>query len=342
MQHQLLRLLRPLWVRHSGFWILSVGILTAGFAFSWPPTLADVIYTLLFHISLLVAVYAHLEVLIPLLLQRKRYVQYVLALIVLLIATVLLNEFTYRNLSDWIFPGYYFISYYSYWQIALFIAVYLLVTTLLRFSQSWAELQRTKLALEESRRLNTETELRALREQVSPHFLFNSLHSIYALSLDGNPRTADLLLKLGDILRFHLYENQKERIPLSKEIECIEAYVALQRERLSGQGQIVVLKEIKGTEPLVAPLLLMPLVENAFKHGSGGRDTRVEMTLSYASGKLGFEIRNRTSLSKQTDATGGLGLSNLRRRLELQYPGRHALRISAPDDMYLVQLSINV
>ena len=329
------------WVRHAGFWVLSLCILTAGFATSWPVTMADVIYTLLFHISLVVAVYLHLNVCVPFFLLRRKYARYGLALLIIMTGAVYLNELTYRHLSDWIFPGYYFISYYSYWEIALFIGVYLLVTTLLRFSRSWAELQRTKLALEETRRRNAETELYALRDQVSPHFLFNSLHSIYALALEGNARTADLILRLADILRFLLYESQKEKILLSQEVECIEAYIALQRERLPVVVQVSFEKRIAGKAPEIAPLMLMPLVENAFKHGNRGHDTVIHMTLTYAAGKLCFEVSNLISLPGHSDMPGGLGLQNLRRRLALQYPN-HSLRIAPSGDSYLVRLTMDL
>jgi LytS/YehU family sensor histidine kinase len=220
------------------------------------------------------------------------------------------------------------------------VAVYLLITTLLRFSRSWAELQRTKFALEETRRRQVETELRALRDQVNPHFLFNSLHSIYALALDRSERTADLVLRLSDILRFLVYESKTETIPLSREIECVEAFIALQRERLAESAHVVFVKELEGSDPEIAPLLLMPLVENAFKHGVQGKDTQINLELRWRDGKLDFNVSNRIGMKSWTEETGGLGLQNLKRRLTLQYPTRHKLEINPSSDVYLVHLSI--
>lgn len=336
------RITRSRAVQHTGFWMLSVCILTLGFSMSWPVTMADVIYTVLFHISLILAVYVHLRVCVHYLLMRKKYLLYFSTLIVLLSCAVLLNVWTYTYLSDWVFPGYYFISYYNYWEIALFIGVYLLITTLLKFSRSWADLQRTKLVLEETKRRSAETELRALRDQVNPHFLFNSLHSIYALALDRSERTADLVLRLSDILRFLVYESKTETIPLSREIECVEAFIALQRERLAESARVEFVKRLEGNDPEIAPLLLMPLVENAFKHGVLGKDTLINLELRWRDGKLDFSISNRIGMKSETQETGGVGLQNLKRRLTLQYPTRHKLEINSSSDMYLVHLSIDL
>ncbi len=330
------------WVRHSGFWFLSLCVMTVGFSMSWPATLADLTYTALFHVSLLSAVYLHLCILVPKFLLRQRYLLYVPLLVILILLAVLLNEFTYHYLSDWIFPGYFFISYYTQWQIALFVGIYLLITTLLMLSRSWVELQRTKLVLEETRRRNVETELQALRDQVNPHFLFNSLHSIYALALEGNPRTADLVLRLADILRFLLYENKGEKISLSKELECIEAFIALQRERLPDSAQVKFVKEVDAINSQIAPLLLVPLVENAFKHGVIGSATDIRMDLKLIDGKLNFEVRNCLGNLTGNEIPGGIGLQNLKRRLILQYPNRHRLELLPDVDTYLVRLSIDL
>ena len=330
------------WLQHTGFWLLSLGVLTVGFSMSWPVTKADLVYTLLFHVSLISAVYIHLRVLVPIFLLRRRYVFYVPLLCVLMLLAVLLNEFTYQYLSDWIIPGYFFISYYTRWQIALFVGIYLLMTTLLKFSRSWAELQKMKLALEETRRRNVETELQALRDQVNPHFLFNSLHSIYALALERNARTAELVLRLAEILRFLLYENKGEKISLTKEVECIEAFIALQRERLPKTAHVQFDKVIETKDPEIAPLLLLPLVENAFKHGVIGGATDIRMDLTLREGQLNFDVRNHVPSVDKNNVPGGIGLQNLRRRLSLLYPNHHSLEISPATDTYLVRLSIDL
>ena len=216
------KLTEIIWVQHLVFWVLSLLVLTGAFATAWPISTADFVYTLLFHISLVTAVYVHLRLLLPLATDKGRPILYVIGALILMAASVLLNEYTFTDLSDWLFPGYFFVSYYTKGQIALFIGLYLILTTALKFSKSWLALQRTRLELEESKRANVETELMALRSQVNPHFLFNSLHSIYALSLDGNKQTSEMILQLSNVLRFMLYESDKEQIKLDQEIECIK------------------------------------------------------------------------------------------------------------------------
>ena len=112
------------WVQHLGFWALSYLILTGAFATAWPVAKADFIYTLMFHISLVTAVYVHLRLLLPLLIKKRLYAIYILAAISLLFGAVLFNEYTFTHLSDWIFPGFYFVSDYTRAEIAIFVTMY--------------------------------------------------------------------------------------------------------------------------------------------------------------------------------------------------------------------------
>ena len=333
------------WVQHLVFWVLSLLILTGAFATAWPVSKADFIYTLLFHISLIAAVYFHLRLLLPLVMKRKHYVIYVIGVVALMIGSVLLNEFTFTHLSDWIFPGFFFVSYYSWGQIALFIGLFLVLTTALKFSKSWIDLQRTRLELEESKRTNIETELMALRSQVNPHFLFNSLHSIYALALDQSKRTPEMILQLSNVLRFMLYEADKETIKLDQEIACISEFVALQKARLHEEAQVTLESDNACQQAMIPPLLLMPLVDNTFKHGLVGKQTDILIKLNCTDGVLKFESRNGLSNEGNKDhfdRPGGIGLVNVRRRLELSYPNRHELDINQDENAYHVVLKVEL
>jgi len=333
------------WVQHLGFWVLSYFILTGAFATAWPVAMADFIYTLLFHISLVVAVYVHLRFLLPLLIKKRRYEIYILAVISLLFGAVLLNEYTFTHLSDWIFPGYYFVSDYTRAEIAVFVGLFLILTTSLKFSKSWMELQRTKLLLEATRRANVETELMALRAQINPHFLFNSLHSIYSLALERSNQTSEMVLQLSNVLRFMLYEADKKIITLDQEIDCIGELVALQKARLPESAQVMWehLNDCRNAQ--IIPLLLMPLVDNTFKHGLAGEKTLILLKVSCNEGVLTFEARNGLlpdSGIDQQHQPGGIGLVNVRRRLELSYPGRHELSINQTENAYHVILKVKL
>ena len=337
--------LKSKWVQHLGFWVLSFLVLTGAFATAWPVAKADFIYTLLFHISLLAAVYLHLRVLLPQLIRKKRYLLYVPGIIALIYGAVLLNEYTFTRLSDWIFPGFYFVSDYTRGEIALFIGLFLILTTSLKFSKSWMQLQRTQLLLEATRRANVETELMALRAQVNPHFLFNSLHSIYALALERSTQTPEMILQLSNVLRFMLYEADKSMIRLDTEIACISEFVALHRVRLPQSAHVHLRKSNNCRDVQIAPLLLMPLVDNAFKHGLIGDKTEITLKLSCDDGVLVFEARNTLPAEahvKENKHPGGIGLVNVRRRLHLSYPNRHVMRIDHTENSYHVMLKVTL
>lgn len=345
MKQRLGRYGKNKWVQHLGFWALSYLILTGAFATAWPVAKADFIYTLMFHISLVTAVYVHLRLLLPLLIKKRLYAIYVLTAISLLFGAVLLNEYTFTHLSDWIFPGFYFVSDYTRAEIAIFVGLFLILTTSLKFSKSWMELQRTQLLLEATRRANVETELMALRAQVNPHFLFNSLHSIYALALERSERTPEMVLQLSNVLRFMLYEADKKMITLDREVACVNEFVALQRARLPESAQVTFEHILDCGDAQIAPLLLMPLVDNAFKHGFAGEKTEITLKLGCAEGALTFEARNGLPAgagSDQQEQPGGIGLANVRRRLHLSYPGRHEFHTNQTENAYHVILKVQL
>ena len=344
MQRQLKYIVRNKWAQHLGFWVLSFLVLTGGFATAWPVAKADFIYTVLFHISLITAVYIHLRILLPHLLMRKRYVLYGLSIIGLMYGAVLLNEYTFTHFSDWLFPGFYFVSDYTRGEIALFVGLFLVLTTSLKFSKSWMELQRTKLVLEATTRANVETELMALRAQVNPHFLFNSLHSIYALALESSAQTPDLILRLSNVLRFMLYEADKKMIPLALEISCITEYVALQKARLPEEAEVIWFHQNASPNVQIAPLLLMPLVDNAFKHGLQGDKTTIQMDLTCNDDLMELNIRNAVPANPEADndTPGGIGLANVRRRLSLSYQNKYELKVHNVKNEYHVLLKVQL
>ena len=187
-----------------------------------------------------------------------------------------------------------------------------------------------------------EAELRFLRTQMQPHFLFNTLNNLYALTLRGSDRAADAVLKLSAMMEYLLRDTGQNRIPLAKEIEAIETYLELERlrygERLDLRFRVA--GEAAGAE--IHSMLLLPFVENAFKHGVGKRagggsvDIDLEVT-----DRLRFRVAN--SIPSQEAPTGsepGIGLENVRRRLELLYGDRYHLELARRDGTFRVDLTI--
>lgn len=193
-------------------------------------------------------------------------------------------------------------------------------------------------------------ELSNLRSQINPHFLFNALNTLYSVSLKENAeKTADGIQKLGDMMRFMLNENHQDRIPLSKEVEYLQNYIDIQRMRLDESHNIEIKVNIQSSterEIFIAPMLLNPFVENAFKHGISFRNPSwIYITLTLDAQKLYFKVHNSIH-PKQEDSpekdNNGIGLENVKKRLDLIYPNRHTLDIQVSDHDYFVSLIVGI
>jgi two-component system, LytTR family, sensor kinase len=204
---------------------------------------------------------------------------------------------------------------------------------------NWLSRVREKKLLQEK----LETELKFLRTQTNPHFLFNTLNNIYALARKKSDDTADVVMKLSKLLRFMLYESRKERIPLSTEIRMIEDYIELEKIRYNERLTIRLEKDIDDCGHLIAPLLLLPFIENAFKHGASETrfDSYIHIRVELKGGQLKFCIENSKEESGDTTVTDNIGLSNVRRQLELMYQ-EHTLQVDNQKDRFAVHLTINL
>ncbi len=192
-------------------------------------------------------------------------------------------------------------------------------------------------------------ELLNLRSQINPHFLFNALNTLYSVSLKENAeKTSDGIQKLGDMMRFMLNENHQDRIPLSKEIEYLHNYIDIQRMRIDENHNIEIKVNIQNSEReiFISPMLLNPFVENAFKHGISFRNPSwIYITLTHDAQKLYFKVHNSLHPKQENSpeqANNGIGLENVKKRLELIYPNRHTLDIQVSDNDYFVSLIIGI
>lgn len=188
-------------VQHLGFWVLAFYVLLRIFAPVAGISKIDLVYTLIFITTLLPGIYLNLLLFIPRLLSRKRYLAYALLLLLTIAITSILNIITFSKLTDIFLPGYYFISYYEFSDLVKFSLVFTGITTLLKLSKGWFMLMeaRNQLALLEKR--NAETRLDALKNQVNPHFLFNSLAGIYSLVLQNSSKAPEVVLRLSDFFK---------------------------------------------------------------------------------------------------------------------------------------------
>jgi two-component system, LytTR family, sensor kinase len=215
-----------------------------------------------------------------------------------------------------------------------------MVSTGTKIISFWFESERNKNRIEREKSL---AELSALKAQLNPHFLFNTLNNIYYLASKKSETTPDVILKLSDLMRFVLTETTAESIPLEKEVECIQQYIDLQRLRLTDKTGVSFETTGEIKDHKIAPLLLLPFVENAFKFGvSTHTASTISISLSVQNGKLSFIVRNGKVNSIRSEESTGTGLSNVSRRLNLTYPGKHALKIQETDSDYDVELKIKL
>lgn len=187
------------------------------------------------------------------------------------------------------------------------------------------------------------TELKFLKSQINPHFLFNTLNNIYTLTVIKSDKAPENLLRLSDMLRYMLYDTDNSHVPLKKEIDYLKNYVQLMG--LKDSRGLNVTLELDESQPdlPVAPLLFIPLVENAYKH-SKIEDLQkgfIHIQLKTEKKQIAFKVENSVSTTNFTkDKAGGIGLQNIRQRLELLYPERHELAINETADRYVVKLKL--
>lgn len=188
-----------------------------------------------------------------------------------------------------------------------------------------------------------ETELRFLKSQTNPHFLFNTLNNIYALARKKSDDTADVVMKLSKLLRFMLYESGNASIPITNEIKMIDDYIALEKIRYDDRLKITYRHTLDNAMHPIAPLLLLPFVENAFKHGVSETrfDSFIFIDIKLEDGQLDFMVENPASENEETNQTEKIGLNNVKRQLELMYPG-HTLTIENNNNCFKVSLKINL
>ncbi|WP_442590133.1 sensor histidine kinase [Pedobacter sp. AW31-3R] len=213
-------------------------------------------------------------------------------------------------------------------------------------SRNATELQISTLKMELGK---SDASLSFLKSQINPHFLFNALNTLYGTALQENAeRTGEGIQKLGDMMRFMLQENMQDKIALSRDIDYLNNYIALQKLRTSTTVDISIHTEIEEqfTSMEIAPMLLIPFVENAFKHGiSLQSPSHIKITLQTKADILYFDVNNSIHLKADGDPEkllSGIGLENVRQRLNLQYPGKHELIIRESGKEFFVHLTLNL
>jgi sensor histidine kinase YesM len=193
-------------------------------------------------------------------------------------------------------------------------------------------------------RQRNETELRLLKSQVNPHFLFNTLNNLYSLAYTRSDKTPSAIMALSEIMRYLIYEVNTDKVPAENEIRFLTNYIELEKLRIEDTSKVSLVIEKPEPGLLISPLIFINFVENAFKHSNIDSDTEgfIQIFLAFRKGEIHFTCENSIPQKGVQFKEGGVGLANARTRLELMYPGQTSLTINQTKLVYSVSLTINI
>lgn len=290
------------------------------------------VITSVFHIGIF---YLNAFFLYPKLLTKKYWWLYILSLVVIIVAAYHIKVFFLQTDPD------FQLTEENKRVIVFGLMPFLFASIIFRLISDRLRFERME---KEARAERLDAELKFLRSQISPHFLFNMMANMVSLARQKSDLLEPSLIRLSELLRYMLYDSIEEKIEVSKEINHIQNYVALQQLRFG--DDVTVVLEIKNDCPecLVEPMLLVPFIENAFKHGIGMvKDPYIKIKLSIKDHLLEFALNNNYDPGNSSkDRNSGIGLANVKNRLELLYPGRYKLMIKDEAGVFSVLLNLNL
>lgn len=276
------------------------------------------------------------DLLIPRLLRKRAVGPYLLSLLILIIAFTVLKLVMRAALM-----GAESFSLHKHTFITL---VFVLMVTATGTVYGFiSDLANQEKARQEEQRERLQSELAFLRSQISPHFIFNILNSIVYLIRTQSPFAEPVTIKLSELMRYILYESADRQVPLDKEVDYLKNYVELQQLRFEEDVDIRLRIEGQPSSQLIEPMLMIPFVENAFKHGVGLTENPViDIALSFDEQGLHFSVKNKIApeMPEDKDDSSGIGLKNVKRRLELLYPDRHRLEVAEQGEWFIVSLTL--
>jgi sensor histidine kinase YesM len=321
------------WVMYAVFMVLFTGgyIEKRGWLFSLMP--------ISLYIGLMaILVYGHTLILIPRLLERKKILLYITCLALLILSYTVAECVNQRFWSSIVYPkNNETIASNFIWNF-FYAFCFILNSTLLYFTQRWSDQRQQVNQIQISQ---LETELKYLRSQINPHFLFNGLNTIYGTIDIENEEARDMVVQFSDLLRYNIYEADTELIEIGKEAIYLENYVALQKARSNDNLSVKLYIGITDKSLKIAPLIFVAFIENAFKYAS--RDlpvNEISIALKQNDNRIIFECDN--SFVKQSDNKKGIGLMNVTRRLELIYKDKYSLEVKSNNGIYTIKLIIDL
>ena len=324
-------------------WSLSFSILLFIFSKGNIPLKIDYIYTICFLITLVIPVSINLYILIPRLLKKEHYFFFTIAFILNLIIFSSLRTLLFNPLMDTLFPEYFFVSYHSNTRLITIFSIFLITITLIKLSEDWFYFNRNENRSLKIKNRQIEMQLLSLRSQINPHFLFNSLNVIYALAIEKKDQTKDAIIQLSDILRYIIYDSNTEKVTLKEELKLLKNYIEFQKLRVRQFDAVTLDIAIENEDFELYPMLLLPLLENSYKHGEVDdlNTFFIHLKINQKKERLNFSITNSISEKRQEQKElqqTGIGLSNIKKNLEIIYSDMHKLEIDKTLETFTVNL----
>ena len=279
-------------------------------------------------------------VLLPRFFYKKKYLPFFLSVAVIVAAIIMIEELVleavyYPDTRGKHFPGIVF----------SLLDVMPVIMILSGFKFAW-DASKKQLEVEELRSYVQESELQFLKSQINPHFLFNNLNNLYSYAIEQSPKTPSIILELSSVLRYMLYDCKEKYVALPKEIEHLKNFTKLSELQIEERGKITFNTENIQSGYRIAPLILTVFIENAFKHSTASQvnDITIDIDIKVSEqGVLEFNCKNSfQQLTNTDDLSNGIGLQNVKKRLQLLYPGAHELIINDSGELYTVHLKMQL
>jgi two-component system, LytTR family, sensor histidine kinase AlgZ len=330
---------------HLSFWCLYFSFFY--YQISFPRRGEEVNYSRAFfdaftHILIMAGLsYLNYFYLLPRFLLHKNILKYLfeftIPFIVIVTLHLYLKRYIYTDLGEsrkFLHASKFILQHTS---TTLFITIFV---GMLKFAEDWLELEAKRKELENEK---LTAELTFLKAQINPHFLFNTLNNLYYLAFTNSPNTTEVIAKLSQMMRYMIYDSNHEKVLLSKEIEYIENYISLEKLRLN--NQIPINFEVDGDINLVkiVPLILITFLENAFKHGVSNNSTNafISINLSVQNSTIVYTVEN-SKLATNNHEKSGIGLQNVKRRLDLSYPQKSSIEVVETGKTYKTCLTLDI
>jgi sensor histidine kinase YesM len=324
-------------ILHFLFWVIVVTYFAWGFGFNENPK-RSLLNASFYLPGFFVMVYSLLYLLVPKYLLRRKFFHFFTGLFIVLgvcflytiVAQLSLEDLkTFRGMT-WSM-GRNVLPFFHVGGIALSIKLFMY----------WYEQKQQTLQAE---RKKTEVELQLLKAQLHPHFLFNTLNNLYSHTLEASPKSPEIVMKLSELLRFMIYESNTPKIPLTREIQLLQSYITLEELRYGDRLDMSVSITGNVEKYQIAPFLLLPFLENAFKHGTSKQLDQcwISLNISMKDAVMYFKLVNSIESDEEVNKPGGMGLQNVLKRLGLLYKSRHRIEAKKHEDVFVVNLEIEL